>query len=63
MITTREILHSPAFKSLVSDMEKDIFQEWSDSETPEAREVIFKDLAALNRLMETIQVKAMETLE
>lgn len=63
MITVQEILESQRFKDLLSEIRIDVFQEWSDAKNVEDREDIYKDLAALDRLEETLMSKMLETTQ
>jgi hypothetical protein len=61
ILSVREILESEKFQELLSEMKRDMFNEWSEAITVEARESIFADLAVLERLVETLNTKSLET--
>jgi hypothetical protein len=61
ILSVREILESKKFQELLSEMKRDMFNEWSEASTVEARESIFANLAVLERLVETLNTKSLET--
>lgn len=56
-----ELLQNELFTDLVAEMQQDYFNNWVDSDTPEAREQIYLRMQACEDIISQLQAIALET--
>ena len=56
----QNLVSSDVFEALVKDIKKDLFEDWTQAEESAARDKIFFETQALDRLVDTIKTKALE---